>query len=104
MARLEGEETPPCCPGHGLRAALSAELREDGIDMELHRVIADAKPRGDGFVRQPLGDDAEDREWQHVREALFTPLPDSTYDGDRVTRWVDQPVVLLLGATDDDRA
>ena len=57
-----------------------------------------------GFAGAAAGEDAEDREWQHVREALFTALPDSTYDGDRVTRWVDQPVVLMLGATDDDRA
>ena len=57
-----------------------------------------------GFAGAAAGDDLEDREWQHVRDALFMALPDSTYDGDRVTRWVDQPLVLMLGATDDDRA
>lgn len=49
-------------------------------------------------------DDLEDREWRHVRDALFMALPDSTYDADRVTRWTEQPVVLMLGATDGDRA
>jgi len=43
-------------------------------------------------------------EWWHVRDALFTALPDSTYDGEKVTRWVEQPILILLGATDEDRA
>jgi hypothetical protein len=42
-------------------------------------------------------------EWWHVRDALFTALPDSTYDEERVTRWVEQPVVVVLGATDEDQ-
>jgi hypothetical protein len=45
-----------------------------------------------------------EREWQHVREVLFTALEDSTYDGERITRWDEQPVLILIGANDDDRA
>ena len=48
--------------------------------------------------------DAIETEWWHVRDALFTALPDSTYDEEKVTRWVEQPVVILLGACDGDRA
>lgn len=49
-------------------------------------------------------DDKTEREWRHVHDVLFTALADSTYDGDRVTRWREQPVLILLGATDEDRA
>ncbi len=49
-------------------------------------------------------EEQSEREWRHVREILFTALEDSTYDGGRVTRWAEQPVLILIGATDDDRA
>jgi len=49
-------------------------------------------------------EEQSEREWRHVREVLFTALEDSTYDGGRVTRWAEQPVLILIGATDEDRA
>ena len=49
-------------------------------------------------------DPLREREWHHVRDVLFTALADSTYAGDRVTRWNEQPVVILIGASGEDRA
>ena len=48
--------------------------------------------------------DRREREWRHVRDVLFTALDDSTYEGNRVTRWDEQPVIILIGAKDEDRA
>ncbi len=54
-------------------------------------------------VASASADTLREREWMHVRDVLFTALADSTYAGDRVTRWDEQPVVILIGATDEDR-
>lgn len=66
------------------------------IAFALWVAVASAARADDGEQRE--------REWRHVRDVLFTALADSTYEGNRVTRWDEQPVVILIGAKDEDRA
>src|SRR5262249_11311761 len=65
----EGDQPQPDGLHDRLAAALDAQLAEDGVDVELDRVVADAQPLGDPLVGEPLAEELEhlDLPW---REAL----------------------------------
>jgi hypothetical protein len=48
---------------NGFSAGGDAEFPEDGVNVELHGVLADAQSQRDGFVGQPFSDKAEDGEF-----------------------------------------
>jgi hypothetical protein len=59
-ARSQKDQSQPRGADNGFGARGDAEFAEDGVDMELHGVLADTQSKCDGLVGQPLGDKAED--------------------------------------------
>src|SRR3954454_4942279 len=57
--RSEGDQPQSDGLDDRLAAALHAELAEDGIDVELDRVVADAQPLGDPLVGEPLTEELQ---------------------------------------------
>src|SRR3990172_12534519 len=59
--RARSEEDQPEAGGEddGLSTALGAQLAQDGVDVELHGMLADAQPLSDGLIGQALGQELE---------------------------------------------